>query len=113
VHTLITLGSPLGIPNLIFDKLAPLPERSPQPGAAPGHWPGSVTTWVNVADEGDVVALVKDLRPLFGTGVQPPHRFAGWLVDNGPHAHDVAPYLTATETGIALAEALDRADDPQ
>lgn len=111
VHTLITVGSPLGIRNLIFDKLAPLPDQSPGPGTAPGHWPGTVTTWVNIADAGDVVALVKDLRPLFATGVQSPRRFAGWLVDNGTHAHDVVPYLTAEQTGRALAEALARSDD--
>lgn len=110
VQTLITLGSPLGIRNLIFDRLVPPPEQFPQPGTSPGRWPGSVTTWVNVADDGDVVALVKDLRPLFGTGVEPPGRFTGWLVDNGVHAHDVAPYLTAPETGLAVAEALDRHD---
>jgi hypothetical protein len=110
VHTLITLGSPLGIRNLIFDRLLPSPEPFSQPGASPGHWPGSVTTWVNVADAGDVVALVKDLRPLFGQGVPSPRRFASYLVDNGVHAHDVACYLTAAETGRAVAEALDLPD---
>ncbi len=53
---------------------------------------------VNVADAGDVVvALVKDLRPLFGGQV------ADYLVHNGSHAHDVRPYLTAAETGAAIA----------
>lgn len=44
----------------------------------------------------DVVAMVKDLRPLFGSRVH------GWLVDNGAHAHEVMPYLTAVETGRAV-----------
>ena len=56
--------------------------------------------WTNVADAGDVVALVKDLRPLFGPKV------ACYLVDNGSHAHAVQPYLTAAETGAAIAVGL-------
>ena len=55
---------------------------------------------MNVADAGDVVALVKDLRPLFGG------RVACYLVHNGSHAHDVRPYLTAAETGAAIAAGL-------
>jgi pimeloyl-ACP methyl ester carboxylesterase len=90
VRALVTLGSPLGIRNLIFDRLQP-------PG---GCWPGPVRAWTNVADAGDVVALVKDLRPQFGPEVE------CYLVDNGSHAHAVSPYLTARETGAAIADAL-------
>ena len=56
-------------------------------------WPGGVEAWTNIADAGDVVALVKDLWPLFGGKV------ACYLVHNGSHAHDVRPYLTAAQTG--------------
>jgi hypothetical protein len=55
---------------------------------------------VNVADAGDAVALVKDLRPLFGNSVD------CYLVHNGSHAHDVRPYLTAFETGRAVLTGL-------
>ena len=99
VRMLVTLGSPLGIRHLIFDRLQP----SPQPGAAGiplGLWPASVQRWVNIADEGDVVALVKDLRPWFGP------RLEGYLVSNGATAHDVRPYLTAAETGQAIVAGL-------
>ena len=99
VRMLVTLGSPLGIRHLIFDRLQP----SPQPGAAGtplGVWPTSVQSWVNVADEGDIVALEKDLRPRFGP------RLEGYLVSNGATAHDVQPYLTAAETGHAIAAGL-------
>jgi hypothetical protein len=96
---LVTLGSPLGIRNLIFDRLVPAPV-SGESGKLAGAWPGAVAAWTNVADAGDVVALVKDLRPLFGNKV------AGYLVYNGSHAHDVKPYLTAAETGAAIAAAL-------
>ena len=93
---LVTLGCPLGIRNLVFDRLRP----SPRDGR--GQFPACAATWTNIADTGDVVALVKRLAPLFGEQVQ------DLLVDNGSKAHDVSPYLTAVETGHAIAEGLAR-----
>jgi hypothetical protein len=94
VTAFVTLGSPLGIPNLIFDRLRPTPVDGK------GVWPGAVREWTNVADEGDIVALTKALAP----------RFTGPVVDvlvhNGAKAHDVRPYLTARETGHALLAGL-------
>jgi pimeloyl-ACP methyl ester carboxylesterase len=102
VRMLVTLGSPLGIPNLIFDRLEPQPVLLAAAGPGPrGQWPGPGRAWVNVADQGDVVALVKDLRGGFGPEVD------CWLVDNGANAHDVRPYLTALETGRAIVKGLD------
>jgi hypothetical protein len=90
VRALVTLGSPLGIP-MIFDRL--LPE--------PGRWPGGEDlVWTNVADVGDVVALVKDLRPQFGPRVR------GAVVHNGSRAHDARPYLADALTGSAVSEGL-------
>ena len=101
VRMLVTLGSPLGIPNLIFDQLDPAPLPSNQAEACPrGRWPGPGRAWTNVADRADVVALVKDLRGAFGSAVD------SWLVDNGATAHDVKPYLTAVETGRAILNGL-------
>jgi hypothetical protein len=94
VTTLITLGSPLGIRNLIFEKLLPAPV------GGLGAWPGSVKRWFNIADNGDIVALVKDLRPQFGPRVE------NSLVHNGATAHGVSPYLTARETGHAIVSGL-------
>jgi pimeloyl-ACP methyl ester carboxylesterase len=92
VRALVTLGSPLGIRNLVFDRLEP----------APGAWPGGAgLTWTNVADAGDVVALVKDLRPAFGQAV------VSVVVDNGAHAHDSGSYLTDRLVGAAVAAGLD------
>jgi hypothetical protein len=56
---------------------------------------------VNVADCGDVVALVKDLRSAFGPDVD------CWIVDNGATAHDARPYLTAIQTGRAIWKGMD------
>jgi pimeloyl-ACP methyl ester carboxylesterase len=98
VEALVTLGAPLGIRNLIFDRLQPPPGTSE--GKRLGRWPGVVRAWTNVADSGDPVALVKDLRPQFGPEV------ACFVVSNGAWAHAVGPYLTARETGAAVAASL-------
>jgi hypothetical protein len=99
VELLVTLGSPLGIPNLVFERL------TPAPADGVGAWPGTVAGWVNVADPDDVVALRKQLAPLFpaqggGAGVE------DRLVDNGDEPHAISRYLNAEPTGAALARVL-------
>jgi len=94
----VSLGSPLGLPNLIFDRLQPAPR--PAGASVRGHWPVRVRSWTNVADAGDVVALVEDLRPLFGGDLRQIR------VHNGAHAHDMASYLTERLTGDAIAAGL-------
>jgi hypothetical protein len=94
VRTFVSLGSPLGIRNLIFERLRPAP------GDSIGVWPKGLSRWSNIADQGDIVALVKELRPSFGDGVQ------DYLVHNDAQAHAVRPYLTAKETGYAIAQGL-------
>jgi len=98
VRALVTLGAPLGIRNLIFDRLQPPPEPSAE--GLRGRWPGSAASWANVADAGDAVALVKDLRPAFGPRVE------CFTVSNGAHAHAVGPYLAAPDTGAAIMAGL-------
>ncbi len=90
----VTLGSPLGIPNLIFDRL------TPPPANGHGTWPPGIQRWTNIADHADVVALAKNLAPLFG------NRLIDITVHNGATAHDAAPYLTARETGHATRASL-------
>ncbi|MFI6014018.1 hypothetical protein ACIBAG_35315 [Streptomyces sp. NPDC051243] len=92
VRALVTLGSPLGM-RMVFDRLRP----------EPGGWPGT-SAWTNVVDDGDVVAAVKDLSLFFGTGAG--RKVTGQVVHNGSHAHDATLYLTAKETGEAVAEGL-------
>jgi hypothetical protein len=98
VKALVTLGSPLGM-RMVFDRLLP----------RPGDWPGSpeprsgpALRWTNVVDKGDVVAAVKDLSLLFGPAL------VGKVVHNGSHAHEATAYLTAADTGSAVAEGLRR-----
>lgn len=70
--TLVTLGSPLGLAGLVFDRLQPAPQQD-----GTGIWPAPVKHWTNVADSGDMVALVRELAPRFGPEV------LDLLVDNG------------------------------
>jgi hypothetical protein len=93
VKTLVTVGSPLGIANLIFDQLRPKPVNHR------GSWP-NVERWFNIAADGDVVALEKRLAPRFGERVQ------DRLISNESRAHDMTAYLTARETGEAIASGL-------
>lgn len=98
IEGLITLGSPLGLRHLVFDRLQPPPAE--HGGILEGAWPGRVRHWTNIADAGDVVAVVEDLRPLFGNGVRQIR------VHNGANPHDMSPYLTDPATGRAIVEAL-------
>ena len=90
----VTIGSPLGIQNIIFQKLRPSPSAM-----GVGQWPG-VKHWTNIADKGDIVALEKSLAPWFGTGVK------DLLVNNGADAHHGERYLTSSEAGEAISASL-------
>jgi hypothetical protein len=94
VRVFVTIGSPLGIRNLMFEALDP----TPQDGI--GVWPTGIRQWINIADSGDVVALVKELRRRFGAGV------TDYQVNNGAKAHDATRYLTTRELGDAVASGL-------
>jgi hypothetical protein len=88
---LVTLGSPLGAPFL-QDRLDHVD------GVA--SWPGAVQRWVNVAAVGDRACVEPRLANCFGPRVE------DHMVDNGHRAHEVEPYLNASVTGAAVAEAL-------
>jgi hypothetical protein len=94
VSVFVTIGSPLGIRNLIFDALDPVPHDGN------GVWPRGIGQWINIADSGDVVALVKKLSPRFGP------RVTDHQVNNGAKAHDATRYLTTRELGDAVASGL-------
>jgi hypothetical protein len=99
VELLVTLGSPLGIPNLVFDKL------TPRPANGLGAWPGTAARWANVADADDIVALRKQLASLF-TAAGGAAGVEDHLVDNGDEPHAISRYLNAQPTGAALGRVL-------
>ena len=90
IKVFVSLGSPLGIKKLIFDRL------DPSPVSGLGKWAGNVEKWINIADEGDIVALEKNLNLLFDGLVEDK------IVNNGADAHHAIRYLTAGETGEAI-----------
>lgn len=95
VAALITVGSPLGIPNVVFDKLTPRPRAS-----GIGRWPGAVKQWTNIAADGDIVAAQKELAPLFGNDVH------DMRIDSGWDAHSSTRYLNTAQAGEALFRGL-------
>jgi len=94
---LITLGSPLGLRNVIYERLRPQPTRVP----------AAVTRWDNLADHDDLVAAHLDLQPYFppaaGATVVPVTMAS---VDNGSKPHDATHYLTKGVTGRIVTEVL-------
>jgi pimeloyl-ACP methyl ester carboxylesterase len=99
IRGLVTLGSPLGVPNLVFDRLCPKPEPGPP---KIGLRLPAIQRWTNVADSSDFVALRKKLDPLFANDIQ------DFEIDNGVTAHSAVRYLTAPETGAGIAAILQR-----
>ncbi|MGW1994935.1 alpha/beta fold hydrolase [Embleya sp. NPDC001921] len=98
VHTLITLGSPLGLPGLILDRLRPPPRRNGR-----GQWPAAVLNWHNINDRYDVVAAIKKLGPVFDTET---NAVVDSTVSNGWKAHDLSAHLTSATTGRAILAGL-------
>jgi hypothetical protein len=95
VVSFVTIGSPLGIRNLIFDRLTPTPGYY-----GLGVWPGQVRHWTNIADPGDVVALEKQLSSRFGPRVR------DLAIYSGADPHHGERYLTTREAGEAISEGL-------
>lgn len=86
VETLLTLGSPLAMPDVVYDRLAEHP--------GPRGRPPNVRRWVNIADHGDIIAIPRG-------GIS--QRFHGLAADIGDsiHAfdfHRVAGYLACPAT---------------
>ncbi|GAA3069148.1 hypothetical protein [Streptosporangium carneum] len=82
VDLLVTLGSPLGMRNVIFERLLPAPVNGQ------GRKPPGVGRWVNVADKDDIAAIPAELRGCF-TGVDQEVRVnLDWL-----DFHTVEKYL--------------------
>lgn len=94
ITTFVTLGSPLGIERVIFDRLTPPPIRGL------GLWPKALRSWSNIAAPDDYVALRKKLGEVFKGGVE------DFLVNNGNEPHSAVCYLTSKECGKAIAKGI-------
>jgi hypothetical protein len=96
VHTLVTIGAPIGVRPLFFDQL-----RSPMVNGC-RSWPAPLVRWVNIAHPRDRVTAVRHLRPLFGNGAQVEDIILHPVAD-GPHPHSLWSYLAAYETRSAIS----------
>ncbi len=87
---LITMGCPLGLRTVVYERVRPQPPR----------FPPAVLRWVNIADRNDIVAAEPDLTPLFGSTVPPGAVLeGGYTVENGAKPHQADFYLTKTQVG--------------
>lgn len=97
VDLLLTLGSPLALPDVVFSRL------DPAPVAGKGRRPPGVRRWVNIADPGDIVAVPRGLARYFD-GVDADLTTPIGVFD----FHKVTGYLSCTTTAAALATQLGR-----
>ncbi len=89
VNRLITIGSPLGLPHVIYDRL--------ESGATPTRRrPPGVRQWINIADIGDIVAVPVALGGRFD--VDADHDVNIGLFD----FHRVTRYLASRLVGSAI-----------
>ena len=91
VDVFLTLGSPLAMPDVVYDRLAE--------HAGPRRRPPGVRRWINIADHGDIIAIPKGgvSQAFFG--------LTGDISDN-IHAfdfHRVTGYLSCPATTGVLA----------
>jgi hypothetical protein len=93
---LLTLGSPLGLRNIIYERLRPQPP----------HVPPTLTRWDNIVDRDDLVAAHLDLRPHFPPAASAIIPVTTATVDNGSKPHDATHYLTKRITGRIVTETL-------
>lgn len=95
---LVTLGSPLGLHTIIYQRLVPRPPCYPLP----------VQRWVNVADLNDVIAVEPDLRELFSAGLPADSIFESrFTVDNGDGPHRADFYLGTDAVGTSVGKVFD------
>lgn len=101
VELLLTIGSPLGMRRVVRDRLVPSVNSATGRGARP---PG-VATWVNIADQGNIVAATSSLSDSF-TGVDQEPDIA-----IGPIAfHTAAAYLRHPKVASRIAPYLQHQD---
>jgi hypothetical protein len=94
--TLMTLGSPLGLKNVVYNRLRPQPPEVPP----------AANRWENIAAEDDLVAAELDLTAHFRPARNSTIRPCNHIVDTGSKPHDVTHYLTKPTTGRIVTETL-------
>lgn len=93
---LLTLGSPLGLQTIVYQRLRPQPPC----------FPPNIRLWTNIADREDFIAAEPDLKGLFGTPLQATSTFKNYVVDNGAAPHKADSYLSKTQVGEAVGRVI-------
>jgi hypothetical protein len=92
---LVTLGSPLGIETIIYDRLQPQPPS----------FPSTLKRWVNVADRDDFIAAEPNLEGFFSAGKPIGATLEGTFTqDSGAEPHSSYFYLGRKEVGGPVGE---------
>lgn len=91
IDHLITLGSPLALPNIVYERLIPPPRPR-------GARPPAVRRWTDVADVGDLIAIPRPLSRYFNS-VDQQHGIAIAPFD----FHRVVNYLRTGVVAAAIA----------
>ncbi|MFF1608789.1 serine peptidase [Amycolatopsis sp. NPDC058278] len=89
VDLLVTLGSPLAMPSVVFPRL--LPDRASKPPR--------VRRWVNIADVGDIVAIPRTGLSGYFVGVE---RDVDVVIGKNDF-HTVASYLRCPEVAAVIS----------
>jgi hypothetical protein len=97
VPLLLTIGSPLGLDTIVYDRTIPQPPRYPE----------AVKWWVNVADLDDIVAADPKLAGRFP--VPPGKQLTDHEVTNHLSAHGATDYLSQPEVVYPITLELPRA----
>jgi hypothetical protein len=98
---LITMGCPLGLHTVVYERVRPQPPRFPPP----------VHHWVNIADRNDIVAAEPNLTPLFASTAPPGAVLeGGYTVENGAKPHQADFYLTKAQVGRPVGALLSSTD---
>jgi hypothetical protein len=92
VDLLLTLGSPLAMPDVVF------PHLDPAIRDGWGQRPPSVTNWINLADPGDLIAIPRQLASRF-RGINADLESSIHVFD----FHRVINYLASPTTAAAIA----------
>ncbi|NNN31878.1 serine peptidase [Streptomyces sp. S3(2020)] len=93
----LTLGSPLALPRVVFERLTPAP-RSARGTSQGVRLPGQ-TRWVNIADPGDPVAVPPQLGRHF-EGIALDHTS---VISPLFHFHHATNYLQSAITAATIA----------
>ena len=65
IDLLITIGSPLALPHVVYQKLTPNPTLGGKAARPP-----QVRRWANLPDPGDLIAILRPLSAYFDVDVE-------------------------------------------